>query len=86
MKPPVDQNSPFTTKAIKHPHAAYNILHQGLDDVQTIEQTFEEDEGDKEDKGNEDFSAFAVVNSVAQPGDVVGIGYVFSRIVEITRC
>lgn len=80
MRPPVDQSSPFTTKAINHPHAAYNILQQGVDDVQTIEETIEEDEE------IEEIAGFDGNHYLAQPGDVIGLMYVFSGIVQITRC
>lgn len=78
MEPPAAQFDPFTGKAIYQPQNTTNNSQQGTDDVQKIEGA-EDDEGlsdlDHEDDGIH-----------LQPGDIVGLEYVYSGAVTFTRC
>lgn len=76
MESPVAQIDPFTR--INQPQTTYNNLQQGADDIQLIEGA-EDDEGVSNLDNDNDMKFL-------RPGDVVGLQYVYSGKVAITRC
>lgn len=81
MESQVDRSSPSTVKTIDHaltnPRAPQNILTQGTDDYQKID----ENEVDEVDEGDEGDSSVYL-----RPGDVVGVWYISSGRVPTIRC